>query len=241
MAEENTTGTVTGKALTNTGKPLKNAVMLFYTKESATPPAPERYWRIPDATVGVDANGKFTADLAEGEYFIGAIARKTAPEPGPPREGDILLLARDKQGNAKPFAITKNKTTDIGSYKGYPYRKSAKKPKTVITSIEGTITSQDGQPVSGMVVFAFFNKELKGKPLFATERTDKSGKYVLRVDKGETYFLKARVTYGGGTPPDGQLIGAYGGDDALPVVIKTGEKKTRVDITVSPFGRGGTP
>jgi hypothetical protein len=88
-------------------------------------------------------------------------------------------------------------------------------------------------------VFAFHSPERGVRPVFASEQTDAFGKYVLRVDGKGTFYLKARDTYGGGRPLNGQLMGSFGGDEPAPVSILTGNRLKGIDITVQEIQRAG--
>lgn len=231
-------GFISGKVLLPSGKPMKHAGILFYAKQNGPPPNPERYWRVPDSMVLSGSDGKFTVDLLEGEYYVGAIGRESSVlVPGPPEEGDILVLAKEKNGNPKIFPVSNGKTVRLGTQRGLPYHKTVKKDNNKTTTIEGIITKQDGTPASGFFVFAFLSAERGSHPVFASEKTDNRGKYVLRLDGEGTYYLKARDTYGGGKPRIGQFIGEFGGDIPVPVSIDTGRKLSGIDIIVNKIQR----
>jgi hypothetical protein len=70
-----------------------------------------------------------------------------------------------------------------------------------------------------------------------SDKTNKSGKYVLRVDGVGPFYLRVRDTYGGGRPESGQLMGAFGGDEPAPVSIINDNRLKGIDITVQPFQR----
>jgi hypothetical protein len=235
-AENAGKGFVSGRAVLTSGKAIQHAVVLFYVKQNGPPPLPERYWRVPDAAVPADPDGKFSAELQEGDYYVGAIGRVSSLlTPGPPLEGDVLVLLKDKSGNPKVITVIDGKTINIGTQKGFPYRKSVRKNK--ITTIEGLVTMLDGTPVPGAFVFAFLSPERGSHPVFASEKTDKLGKYVLRVDGDGIFYLKARDTYGGGKPQNGQLIGTFGGDEPASVTVKIGSSQKRIDIKVNQIQR----
>ena len=230
-------GFIKGRALLPSGKPMQNALVLCYLKQNGPPPLPERYWRVPDAVVPVEADGKYTVELSEGEYYVGLIGRKSAElVPGPPLEGDILILLKDKSEEPEIIKVSAGITVDTGVQKGSIYRKSARK-NIKSTTVEGSVKLPDGKPVSGAFVFAFHSPERGSRPVFASDKTDRSGKYVLRVDGDGVFYLKARDIYGGGKPQPGQLHGIYGGDEAAPVATKTGSKLKGIDIVVDQIDR----
>jgi hypothetical protein len=234
---ENGKGFITGRALLPSGKPMKHALVLCYLKQNGPAPLPERYWRVPDAAVPVDSNGKFSVELIEGEYYVGVIGRKSSElVPGPPVEGDILILLKHKSGQPKIFTVADGKTIDTGTQKGSVYRKSGKKNVT-LTTIEGMVLSTDGLPVSGVFVFAFNSPARGSRPVFASEKTGKSGKFLLRVDGDGTFYLKVRDTYGGGKPQAGHLKGSFGGEEPAPVSIASGDTLSGINIVVQAINR----
>ena len=67
--------------------------------------------------------------------------------------------------------------------------------------------------MKGVIVFAYIKSAMSGRPLFVSDKTGPDGKYMLRVNKGGVYYLRARNQYGGGKPKSGSLIGNYGYSD----------------------------
>ena len=241
FAEESGTGFVRGRAVLASGKPMQHAVVLFYVRQNGPPPLPERYWRVPESVFPVGTDGTFTAELQEGEYYVGAIGRESSQlVPGPPGEGDLLALARNKSGKPVVVTVAAGKPVENVVLKGYPYRSSGSKKNDKTTTIEGTVLLKDGAPASGIFVFAFLSPERGSKPVFASGKTDKSGKYRLRVDGDGTFYVKARETYGGGKPQNGQLVGVYGDDEPASVTVKAGNRVTGINVRVVPIQRQET-
>jgi hypothetical protein len=237
-AEDNGKGFVTGRAISPSGKPMQNAAMLFYEIHNGPAPLPVRYWRVPDAVVPIESDGKFTAELLEGEYYVGAIGRESSQlVPGPPIEGDLLILLKEKSGKPKSIVVTNGSTINIGTQTGRAYNKSGRNGNIKITTVEGKITSPEGLPLSGAIVFAFHSPERGSKPVFASDKTDKNGNYVLKLDGNGVYYLKVRDSYGGGKPQVGQLMGVYGGDEPTPVVVVLGGRLKGIDIKSQPVQR----
>lgn len=239
VAAEEGKGFVAGRAMLPSGKPMKHALVLCYLKQNGPPPLPERYWRVPDAVMPIDPDGKFMVELIEGDYYVGVIGRKTAKlVPGPPVEGDLLILLKDKSGQPKTITVTGGKTTQTGTHKGSVYHKYAKNNNKT-TSIEGVIKHSDGTPVDGAFVFAFYSPERGSRPIYASDKSDKSGKYVLRVDGDGVFYLKVRDTYGGGKPQEGQIKGAFGGEELAPLAVTAGNTLKGIDIIADHMNRPG--
>jgi hypothetical protein len=234
--EVSKTGIIRGRVLLSSKKPMQDALALFYAQENGPPPFPERYWRVPDAVVPVDSDGRFSAELEEGMYFVGAIGKESRKlVPGPPVEGDLLVFVKNRNGKPKVFSVKDGNKINIGTHVGLPYRRTRRDTNYKPTSIEGTVSKADGTPVSGAYVFAFRSSERGSKPVFASERADRNGKYFLRLSGEGTFYLRARDTYGGGKPQSGQVMGIYGGEEPAPVSVSTGGRLQGIDISVEQF------
>lgn len=223
LAAEIGTGTVHGRAMVKETVPLDNGVVYFFNQTSGPPPSSDSYWRVPDEIVSTDAQGRFTANLVAGSYYLGAIKRLKGDgqEIGPPREGDLFLPLNNEHGLPKLLAVQEGKTIDLGVVSGAaPFKK--KELSRDLTGIAGKITDQKGKPLEGVMVFAFTTPAMVGKPLFVSEPTGKDGTYLLKVHQGGTYYLKVRNTYGGGAMKAGDILGSYGQDKPTAVEVATG-------------------
>lgn len=237
-AKDVITGTISGQVMLKDGNPMRGGLAVFFNDGTGPPPDSKKYWRVPDHIVKIDENGRFSADLPEGTYYVGAIKRMSGETIGPPREGDYFVVTRDDRQRAKGFVVKAGKSIDTGIISGAePFHLSSTVQKDV-SAVEGTITYIDGTPVSGAVVSAFRTMTETGKPVFSSLRTGSDGKYSIRVQSG-SYYLRARSVYGGGPPLKGEVIGAYGEKEPVSVTVKEGEIIKGVDIKVIKFsGRG---
>jgi len=234
--QEIKTGTITGQLMTKGGAPLSGGQAFFFNDASGPPPSAEKYWRIPDYVTRIDDQGKFSLDLPEGTYYLGAIKRVSGEKIGPPREGDYFFASMDDKGLPKSYLVKNGRKNDIGTIsEAIPFQKSASKPGAEITAVEGTILDTEGKPVEGALVFAYTAPTMVGKPLFASERTGKDGHYTLRVYDNGNYYLRVRSVYGGGPPAIGDIIGVYGEKDPIAVSTRKGEKVQGVNILVKRF------
>ncbi|CAG0979901.1 hypothetical protein GEOBC_01753 [Geobacteraceae bacterium] len=233
-------GRIMGTLQKKSGEPMANGTLFLFYEKSGPPPAPEKYWRVPDEIVPLDANGKFVAEVRPGTYYLGAIKRIAGEELGAPNEGDYFLANRDEKGNLRKYTVKAGETKDIGTLaQGKPFKREKAAAKGSVTAIEGTVLDEGGKPVAGALVFAFVSPTMVGKPLFASERTGRDGKYLLRVDEGGTYYLKSREVYGGGAPKAGEIIGGYGEKEPAPVKVEAGKTVKGIDLNVIHFkGRG---
>ncbi len=239
-AKDTKTGYLTGQLQAKTGEPLAGGLIFFFNELAGTPPAPDKYWRVPDEMGFLDGKGNFKVRLSEGKYFIGAIKRSSGRDPGPPLEGDLFLIDRDAAGTPKLHPVNKDVTTDIGTIAGAaPFRNEMSRAQKGTTAIEGTVTDTEGKPIAGALVFAFATPGTVDKPLFVSERSGKEGKYLLRVADNGSYYLKVRDVYGGGAPSVGAVIGGYGDDSPIPVKTIKGTIVGGIDIKTRKFAGKG--
>lgn len=215
------TGTLSGQFKVDAKAPMADGMVYVYNLATGPAPSHDRYWRVPDFVEKLDKDGRFAIELPSGEYCIGAIKRSGATQIGPPQEGDFFLLALDDKKLPRKVALGQGEKKDIGVLSGaQPYKVV---PAAGITGIEGTILDLEGAPVEGTMVFAFMTPTVVGKPLFVSDRSDKSGKFLLRVHEGGTYYLKVRDNYGGGPPRGGAVLDGNKEEPLVKVTAKTGE------------------
>lgn len=230
-------GTVSGRILIKGGGPLSWGQVLFYRVSAGPPPDPDKYHRTPDISRNLDGEGRFTANLPAGKYYLGAMKRASDDRLGTPREGDFVLRSVDEKGLPNVYDVKANASLDIGviaeavqiKTKGSPKRASA-------TAIEGVVSDMDGKPIEDAVVIAFADP--KGKSLFLSDPTGKEGAYSLRVTAG-TYYLRVRSRSALGPPEPGQIVGFYGDGSLTSLQVKDGEVLKGVNFTVVLFGGRG--
>ncbi|WP_241426233.1 carboxypeptidase-like regulatory domain-containing protein [Geobacter benzoatilyticus] len=232
------TGTVSGKFLGEGKVPLSKGSVVLFRRGSGPPPAPDRYWLVPDHVETMDDDGRFTVTVEEGTYFLAAIKRNDHLEIGPPRAGELFLIAADDKGKLLTFDVKGNGAVNVGTIGGArPISKETGMMRPGATAIEGRLVDGEGKPVEGAVVFAFTSQEMQGKPLYVSERSDSYGKYLLRVAEGGKYYLRVRSAYGGGAPDEGSIFATLGGDVPAAVSVTSGEVLKDVAIPVGRFER----
>jgi len=231
-------GTITGRFMLTPQAAMSDGLVYIYNLANGPAPSRDRYWRVPDHFIKLDKDGRFTVQLLEGTYCIGAIKRNGQPQIGPPQEGDMFLLSMDNNGQPRKFIVKSNESVDMGVTSGA--KPFAPSPDTKgLTAIEGTILDADGKPEAGVLVFAFPTPTVIGKPLFVSDRSDQNGKFILRVNEGGTFYLKLRSTFGGGPPQAGAILDGNKEQPLRPVTVKTGETTQGVVLTGKRFpGRG---
>ncbi len=232
------TGRITGKLMIKDGGAMAGGSAMFFNEKSGPPPSHDKYWRVPDVIAEIGEHGRFSVELPEGNYYMGALMRMGDRKiGGPPLDGDYLFMSRDKEGKQKLHYVKIGETVDLGAISGVvPFKRHDGKG---ITAIEGTISDVNGNRIEGAIVFAYVSVTQIGIPMFVSERTGKDGKYRLAVAEGGTYYLRVRDIYGGGPPIPGSIIGRYGEKGPVAVEVKTGEVTKGIDIKVIKVpGRG---
>jgi hypothetical protein len=240
LAADMKIGTLSGHLQTKSGTDLSNAMVFLFNDKVGPPPAPGKYWRVPDEIVETDAQGRFVAKVPFGTYYLGAIKRLEGNDVGPPRQGDLFLHSVDTKGNAKKYKVTVSRH-DVGTIAAArTFTPDLAVIREGISAIEGVVITGEGQPMVGASVFAFNSPAMVGKPVFVSDRTGKDGSFQLRVSGGGTYYLKAREEYGGGPPKVGTMMGNYGEATPIPVMVKNGEIVKGISLKVNRFaGKGG--
>ncbi|RJR19584.1 MAG: carboxypeptidase regulatory-like domain-containing protein [Nitrospiraceae bacterium] len=240
--EEVKKGTVTGRILLKDGTPLSWGQVMFYDYLSGPPPVPSRYERTPDISKTMDAEGRFKIEVPEGRYYIGAVKRLSGDRLGPPQEGDYIFRSLDEKGRPKEYSVQADKVLDVGTFTGaFQITDKELDERRITTALKGTIVNQEWLPVADAVVIAFTEPYLGKKPLFASNKSDKDGKYILPLTEG-TYYLRVRNSFAAGPPEPGQIVGYYGEGTPTPVSIKDCEVIEGIDFQVVVFvGRGPAP
>lgn len=234
-------GTVTGRIMVKDKEdmPLAWGQILFYNVSTGPPPKPAKYERIPDMWKNINAEGRFTVELPEGRYYMGAVKRLSGEEFGPPQNGDYVFISLNEQGRPKEYYIQEGTFLDVGTIaEAIPLDRGILGERRITTAIEGTIVDTDFKPVKGAVVTAFAQPTLGMNPLFVSDKTDEKGKYILPVTEG-TYYLRVRNRFAPGPPVHGEIIGYYGDRSPAPVPVPECKIVKGTDFQVILFpGRG---
>lgn len=187
-------------------------------------PDPRRAIRPPLLSGPLSADGCFTLQADAGEYFLGGVLRLTSGGwQGPPRPGDMVFFSPDAAGGNLRVSVSSGMSTQIGrqaggwTYAGFDNDSSA----PIVT---GRLTDSDGEPVAGLLVFAFLDSTMTREPVAISAPSGRDGDYVLRFSKPATVYLRVREHYGQRSPLDGGYMGVYGGASPLPVTVGEEEK-----------------
>jgi hypothetical protein len=200
-------------------------VYIYVYKKGADPYGPA-YVILPSPT---REDGTFSVVLAPGEYTVVARRRANLENSGPLSEGDLRsapVTIRVGEDGRVPLTLLMSAKAD-GKVKVF------QPPKDWSTAIAGIVLDPDGNPVDGARVHVYTYVQMSERPKYVSERTGPDGTYIVYLPKGGTYYLAARNRFGG-PPRIGDLYGRYdeGSIDPTGVVVKEGEIRKNIDITV---------
>ena len=174
-------------------------------------------------------DGTFSIDLPPGDYIMVARRRANLENSGPLMGGDqrsepVAVQVREGKKISLNLLMNIKEDTEVRSFAP---------PREWTTAFAGTVRDADGNPVEGARVHVYTYVQMSERPKYVSERTGPDGKYVVFLPKGGTYYLAARNRFGG-PPRIGDLYGRYeeGSINPTGVVVRTGEKREGLDITV---------
>lgn len=145
-------------------------------------------------------DGNFKINLPPGEYYILARKRAKGGMYGPIEEGDLFNFyygnpVQIKKGFLKYVEIEcVKRLSQLESDEGYP-------------TLMGIVKDRSGKPVTGVFVLIYNTKEMHGKPLYISPRTNSNGEFSIKLPPGN-YYILARENIGG-PPVSGEWYGKY--------------------------------
>lgn len=241
-ASPETKTTISGQVKIKGKTPMTNGVVLLFNKMWGPPPHPYKYWRIPDIISETDKSGKFTVDVQEGTYYLMIAQKKPDGEIGPPKGNEFLYFHGNAKGDPKAIVVSAGSKVNLGVLsKSFIWSPKKVPHDGDITAAEGIVANLENTPVENAVVFAYFNSDAVGKPAFVSDRTDKNGRFQLRVYEGGTYYLKVRSIIGGGAPETGEYQNATKEFVPVEVLLTSGQQLKGITLKVDKFvGKGST-
>ncbi len=229
-AEPEPLGTVKGRIEAPGMANYRGIAALWEAREGIVPD-PRKYVIIPAAVNPLGPDGRFSIKARPGDYFVGAVLRKTpGPTMGPPRPGDLVFMSPDAAGKALQVKVALGATIDVGTHGAawtYAGLEAWGGPR-----IEGRIIDTEGLPVAGLLVFAFGDSNMSEHPLAVSERSDAEGRFQVRLPRSTTVYLRVRPNYGQGSPMQGGYTGVFGGQVPKPLVVPAAEALSGVNIEV---------
>jgi len=177
-------------------------------------------------------DGSYTLRLAPGSYYI--VARKRIS--GDPKG---YLVKGDYEGKypGNPVTVRPGEYTTVnlsiamlaGNFLLAPYI-----PDEGDMGLTGKVYDMEGKPAVGAFVLLYKDKEMVGLPTYLSKPTNKDGEFSLYISQPGTYYVAARIKYGG-LPKKGEPYGMYEKDPEHKVTINHKELISGVDIRLSPF------
>lgn len=199
-----------GKVLFD-GKPLQKCYVYIYKDFKGG-------FRGPAFITYPSFDGTFKISLPPGKYFVLARKRQKGGMYGPVEEGDYFNFYF-----ANPVVVKK------GSYR-YVEIETVKRLSQLeegigFSTVKGAVIDRSGKPVPGLFVLFYQNKNMQGKPLYISARTNKSGEFSIKLPKG-TYFVSARENIGG-PPVSNEWYGKY--EEEL-IIKDDGSKEIKITV-----------
>jgi len=112
-------GTMSGQVFID-DQPLANGIVSFFLASGGLPPSGNGMARVPEFLARSDAEGRFSAKLPGGEYYMGMLLREVAAGPGPPRPGEKYYFAAQPDGGLRRLVIADKEILSLGRIDGKP-------------------------------------------------------------------------------------------------------------------------
>jgi hypothetical protein len=214
--------------VTQAGAPVAGAYVYLYTEDSGGLMGPSY-----GEAVRTDDEGRYTVDLPAGRYFLAARCRASGGRAGELVVGDLNGLY---PGN--PVTVVAGSRRELDALPVKPVdadvlarRHAAGTFEPTATLLQGQVVDGNGDPVSGVYVFAYLDSRMVGKPVYLSAPSDDSGRFELFLGAGGDYFIGARSAYGGPLEP-GEWVGTYDGRTDHGVSVAAGEQRSIGALTV---------
>lgn len=214
--------------LTAGGQPVGRAFVYVYADSGAGLIGPSY-----GEAVQVDADGAFRIDLPAGRYHLVARRRADGSRAGELAPGD---LNGNYPGN--PVEIRRGEHLELTAFplaaidpQVHARRQAEGTFAATGTTLAGRVLDPQGEPVSGVHVFAYLDRRMVGKPVHISTPTGADGRFQLHLGDGGTYFIGARSNYGGPLEP-GEWVGTYEGRPDHAVSVSKGQTQALGTLTV---------
>lgn len=214
--------------LTAAGKPVADGFVYLYT-EAVDELIGPTYAK----QVQADREGNFLIELPAGKYWLSARKRADGSRSGAPQVGD---WSGNYPGN--PIKITAGEQLHLDEFplarvsaEKHRQRMASGKFAATDTVIHGRAVDQQGQPLSGVYVYAYLDSRMIGKPSHISAPTGADGKFQLFLTSGGGYYIGARSTFGGPLEP-GEWVGTYDGQADHRLTLETGENYGLGDLVL---------
>jgi len=186
--------------------------------------------------VQVGEDGHFSVDLPAGKYFLVARKRADGSRSGALAPGDL-----NAHYPWNPVVVQDGQRLALGDFalaqvseETYARRQEEGVFAKTETLLAGRVETAEGEPVSGIYVFAFLDSRMVGKPVHMSAPSDDDGRFELFLASAGTYYVGARSAFGGPLEP-GEWIGTYDGNADHSIKVAQKAKDDLGVITVREF------
>jgi len=188
---------------------------------------------IPPWAAELAADCSFELIAYPGSYYLQAVLRKSAGHNlGPLRLDDLVFMSPDAQGEFLQVDIPSGQPVNVGTHSSYWQFTGFSDP--IITGVSGRLVDPAGAPFGGLVVQAFGDPQMNGRPLAISAPSNENGDYQLRLAGAAKFYLLARDEAGIGLPLIGVNFGVQGGKKAKLLMVSAGQLIPERDIVVRP-------
>ena len=239
VTEQVADATLSGQIMIQDKLRMTNWLVYLYSKSMGPPPSKDKYWRVPDLISPVDIEGKFSIDIPDGTYYLTAAYKNPEDEMGPPKAKELHYFHGDATWNPLPIVVKSGVRLNMGVLVPFLWTPNTIQRDKDVTSIEGVVADLEGKPLEGALVFGYLSTAITGRPVFISEKTDKNGKYQLRVHDGGTFYLKVRSVYGGGAPEAGESLNITDEFKPVAVTLRKHQKLQGIALQVKKFPKRG--
>ena len=143
------------------------------------------------ATIPVGKGGRFRVSVKPGKYFVIARKRSRGGMYGPMEIGDHfnyypgnpVIVSDGEKVRIRLETVTRVSQLEEG--------------EAPTPTVQGTVVDPDGNPVSGLRVFAYRPGEVRGHPLYFSEPSGSLGEFSLLIPVKGDFTLVAKERFGG--------------------------------------------
>jgi uncharacterized GH25 family protein len=206
--------------LTAAGQPLADAFVYLYTENSGELMGPS-YAKL----VQADDEGHFRLQLPAGQFWLAARKRSDGGRSGELSAGDL-----NGRYSANPIVIVRGEQLQLADFDLQPVdqqrqqqRLAAGKFVATETVLSGQVVDDQGNPLSGIYVYAYLDSRMIGKPTYISAATASNGQFQLFFAAGGKYYIGARSTFGGPLEP-GESVGTWDGAADHGITVEPGEQ-----------------
>ena len=210
-------GGIRGRVVADAGGPLEGAVVAVYLDATSQFRGPGYM------EVETDSDGRFSADLSPGRYFL-VVRKRSGPGGsfGPLAVGDHfgyygfnpVLLGEGERVTVRVAAVEVLRRT------GW------QRPSSLRTLLSGIVRDAGGSPLAGYRVFLHSRPGLLGKPEFVSDETGEDGSFRIWAERAGTFTLGARQVIGQARE-EGEIVGYYRGTPDHTVTVRMDGKEMR--------------